>query len=259
MKLNTLLFASLIGGSVAAYAATPAPVKEVTSSNNPTPATSLEKRLQTLEVMLKARNRAQIDMQRQVEELQDELNELRGLNELHNHRIEQLLQRQRELYQELDRVASQRKSAPATPAAPVTTPTITSDSQAVYTANVSENDAYEHAVNLILKEKQYDRAIPEFERFIQNFPDSVYIPNAHYWIGQLLFNDGKYTKAKEHFSQVVKFFPDSPKRSDAMFKLGTVFLKLNQKAEAKRVFDKVIKEYPSSTSAKLARSRLDGL
>ena len=42
---------------------------------------------------------------------------------------------------------------------------------------------------MVLKEKQYDKAIPEFRSFNQKFPQSSHMqPNAHYWLGQLLFN-----------------------------------------------------------------------
>ncbi len=30
-----------------------------------------------------------------------------------------------------------------------------------------------------------------FQNFIKNYPDSTYLPNANYWLGQLNYNKGK--------------------------------------------------------------------
>ena len=60
---------------------------------------------------------------------------------------------------------------------------------------------------------------------MHNFLTSVYAaPNAHYWLGQLLFNKQDWSAAGEQFTQrlVLNFYPDSSKRADAMFKLGVV-------------------------------------
>ena len=66
---------------------------------------SVTDRLANLERKLDARNRAQVNVQRQLDELQNEMNELRGVTELHTHQLSQVLERQRELYQELDRTS----------------------------------------------------------------------------------------------------------------------------------------------------------
>jgi TolA-binding protein len=80
---------------------------------------------------------------------------------------------------------SQPAAAPATPAAGAATPPAAA---ANYSTNQDENQAYDAAVNMVLKEKNYDKAIPAFEGFIKQFPNSSYVPNAHYWLGQLMFN-----------------------------------------------------------------------
>ena len=102
--------------------------------------------------------------------------------------MEQSQERQRQLYQELDKVAnSQPAATPAAPAAAAAS--ATPAAAANYSTNLNENQAYD-AVNMVLKEKNYDKAIPAFEGFIKQYPSSSYVPNAHYWLGQLLFNKG---------------------------------------------------------------------
>ncbi|WP_325071729.1 tol-pal system protein YbgF [Flocculibacter collagenilyticus] len=229
--------------------AAPAPVSDATGS-------SLEKRLETIERILTARNKAQIQLQQQIDLIQDEVNEVRGVTELHTHKLEQLLERQRELYQEIDKRVSAAYSQPTVNYPSQQTPTVDSSG---YSGSMSENEAYDRAVNLVLKDRNYDQAIPEFKQFLKAFPSSAYSPNAHYWLGQLLFNKNELAEAKTQFERVVSGYPDSNKRSDALLKLGAVAQKLGKKAEAKAYFERVIAEYPESTVAGLAQSRLKTL
>lgn len=270
MKLNKVLFGmSFAVTTFAVVAAESAPVIDITNTgsnkNNTSQYTSsssqtVTEQLTNLERKLDARNRAQVNVQRQLDELQNEVNELRGVTELHTHQLSQILNRQRELYQELDRRVSQAlKPENNVPAAIVAPSTPTTGSAVNYSNNLTENQAYDHAVNLVLKDKQYDKAIPEFQAFNRNFPTSSYAPNSHYWLGQLLFNKGEFLKAKTEFNLVVEQYTESNKRSDAMLKLAMVEQKLNNNAAAKNWYEKVLVEYPESSAAQLAQPRLENL
>jgi tol-pal system protein YbgF len=270
MKLNKVLFGmSFAVTTFAVVAAESAPVIDITKSgsnkNNPSQYASalpqtIAEQLTNLERKLDARNRAQVNVQRQLDELQNEVNELRGVTELHTHQLSQVLNRQRELYQELDRrVTEALKPENNVPAAITAPATSTSDASINYSTNLTENQAYDRAVNLVLKDKQYDKAIPEFQAFNQNYPNSSYAPNAHYWLGQLLFNKTEYLQAKNEFNLVVEQYIDSNKRSDAMLKLAMVEQKLNNSAAAKIWYQKIITQYPESSAAQLAKPRLENL
>jgi tol-pal system protein YbgF len=238
-------------GACFALAAQPAPVVEVGN------AVATSSQLEKLERKLDARNRAQIQIQQQLDELQNEVSELRGVTELHSHQLNQILERQRELYQELDRRVSEAIK-PATPVAqPEVTPT--PGSQIAYSNNLNENDDYDRAVNLVLKDKRYEQAIGEFESFLTNFPQSIYAPNAHYWLGQLLFNKAEFGQAKGHFEKVVNNYLDSSKRSDSMLKLGMVAQKQNNRSQALNIYQQLVSEYPDSSAANLAKPRIEAL
>jgi len=224
----------------AAVIAAPAPVSDVNSG-------SIEQRLQTLERMVSTRTNVQHRIQGQLDLMQDEVNELRGSVELHSHKLEQILQRQRELYLEIDK---RIQAATTEPVAPVVAET---NSQA---PSVGESQAYDRAVNLILKDKRYDQAIPEFQAFLQTYPNSDYVANAHYWLGQLLFNKQDWKQASNHFENVVRFYADSPKRADSILKLGMTMQKLGNQARAQQLFEQVADEYPDSSARKLADARL---
>ena len=216
------------------------------------PSGSLEDRVALLERTLNARLRMQAELQQQVDSLQGEVSELRGQLEQQTYQMEQSQERQRQLYQELDKVASSQQAAPAAPAAPATPPAAAAN----YSTNQDENQAYDAAVNMVLKEKNYDKAIPAFEGFIKQFPNSSYVPNAHYWLGQLLFNKGDRAGASTQFATLANKYSKSPKRADALLKLGMLAQLDGKKAEAKSFYEQVIKGYPGTTSAKLAEQSL---
>ncbi|MGY6040380.1 tol-pal system protein YbgF [Aeromonas sp. AE23HZ002T15] len=232
----------------------------VLSGNNGAivPTGSLEDRVALLERTLNARLRLQADLQQQVDSLQGEVSELRGQLEQQTYQMEQSQERQRQLYQELDKVAnSQPASAAATPAAAGAA--ATPAAAANYSTNQDENQAYDAAVNMVLKEKNYDKAIPAFEGFIKQFPNSSYVPNAHYWLGQLMFNKGDRTGAAAQFTTVATKYSKSPKRADALLKLGMLAQLDGKKAEAKNFYEQVIKGYPNTSPAQLAKQSLSKL
>ncbi|WP_404403020.1 tol-pal system protein YbgF [Idiomarina seosinensis] len=256
--MRTTLLAMMLAVPAASLAQ--APVSNLSQS-----ADSLEQRLATIERMMQARQGAQLDMLQQLSALQQDVSELRGITEEHEYRLEQLLQRQRELYQEIDRRFSQLRDQPAPSSPSAMGPVVSSGDAAAdsgsggdeYSANLSENDAYDRAIALVLEDKRYDAAIPAFEQFIEQFPDSSYLPNAHYWLGQLQFAEQAYAKARRHFRTVVEEYTDSNKRADSLLKLGVIAAEQDKNADAKAFFQQVIEEYPDTTEANLAQQRLN--
>ncbi len=248
--INRTLALSLSLVMGAAVNAAPAPVTDLNGE-------SIDTRVATLERIMESRTNAQHRIQGQLNQIQEEVDELRGTLELHNHQLEKILERQRELYLEIDKRIEAVKSLPATP---TVNPTVTSQTpDESYVTTESENDAYDRAVNLILKDKQYDQAIPEFQAFLLKYPSSSFAPNAHYWLGQLLFNKQDWAGAGEQFEILSNGYPDSTKRADAMFKLGVVEQKRSNIARARQLFEQVMSEYPDSSSRKLAETRLKNL
>ncbi len=111
----------------------------------------------------------------------------------------------------------------------------------------------------MLKDKRYEQAIPAFQSFNETYPQSTYAPNAHYWLGQLLFNKGELAQAEQEFSTVVQQFQDSNKRPDALLKLAMVAQQQKNADKAMQLYRQLISEYPDSTSAQLAKPRLENL
>lgn len=243
MKRAVLITAMFFGAGAAVAA--PAPVEDLAGGSG-------DDRLARLERIVKSRQQSELDMQRRLDTLQQEVLDLRGLTEQQNYQIEQMQQRQRQLY---DDIANLSSKASATPAASVTTtPSVATANAAA--SSLSETASYESAVNLVLKERKYDEAIPAFRAFIQQYPDSVYAANANYWLGQLLFNKSEFAEAKQAFNTVVVRFSNSNKCGDSLVKLGMIAEKTGDKAGATQYYQRVVKDYANSAAARIAQQQL---
>jgi tol-pal system protein YbgF len=262
MKLTlsnrAVLFGIVMTASTSIVLAAQAPVIDVSSTPIANQsAGSLTEQLTNVERKLDSRNRAQVNIQRQLDDLQTQVNELRGVTELHTHQLSQVLERQRELYQELDRRVSEalKPSTQVPSAIAVDAATVSKN----YSDDLTENEAYDNALNLVLKDKRYEQAIPAFRSFNQTYPQSTYAPNAHYWLGQLLFNKGELAQAEQEFTLVVEKYQDTNKRPDALLKLAMVAQQQKNTNKAIKLYRQLINGYPDSTSAQLAKPRLENL
>jgi tol-pal system protein YbgF len=247
--IKSTLAIGLLGLYGVAVFATPAPVSNVISSDS-------DKRITELERKFSTRTKAQHRQQEQLDVMQNEVNELRGAIEMQNYQLEKVLERQRELYLEMDKRIATVKTQPLKSPVAIDD-TLASPEVAPLSAN--ENEAYDKAVNLILKDRLYDQAIPEFRAFLQNFSESSYVPNAHYWLGQLLFNKQDWAGAGEQFQSLISNYPDSSKRADATLKLGITEMERSNVARAKQLWEQVVADFVDSSSAKLAVKRLKDL
>lgn len=262
MKLTlsnrAVLFGLVLTASTFNVLAAQAPVIDVSSTPLASQSSgSLIEQLANVERKLDSRNRAQVNIQRQLDDLQTQVNELRGVTELHTHQLSQVLDRQRELYQELDRRVSE--ALKPTTQMPSTIAVNSAPVSKEYSDDLTENEAYDKALNLVLKDKLYEQAIPEFRSFNKAYPQSTYAPNSHYWLGQLLFNKGELKEAEQEFLIVLQKFKDSSKRPDALLKLAMVAQQQKNTNKAVQLYRQLLNEYPDSTSAQLAKPRLQKL
>ncbi|WP_372882377.1 tol-pal system protein YbgF [Psychromonas sp.] len=232
---------------MAAFLSTPvfaaAPVTDVTSSGS---SGDIAKQLEHFSRLLESRNKMQIRMQNQLSELSSELREIKGNMELFDHKITQIENRQRNLYQMIEESNSAASPAATTKTAP---PAVSE----------GEQSAYQKAVDLVLVDKDYSQAITAFEAFIIDYPQSEYLANSHYWLGQLLYQQGKREEARIAFLTVSDKFPKSGKRADSLYKIGIIDEYLGELGTAENFYQRVLKDYPNSSAAGLAQKRLNTL
>lgn len=206
---------------------------------------------------------AQVFMQ--LQQLQNQVAQLRGQLEEQQMQIKQMQQENLERYQDIDKRLTSNVSSSTT--APNTSQAIdantvlsppTSSSSSASADPEKEKIYYDAAFGLIQK-KDYAKAAQAFTAFLNKFPNSQYAGNAQYWLAEVSLIQGETKAAGENFNKVIQLYPKHPKVPDAMYKLGDIQQRLGNKAKAKELYNRVITKYPYSSAATLAKRSLQTL
>jgi len=223
---------------------------------------SPEARLQRLERILDSQGL--VDMLLRLDNLQNEIQTLRGELELHAHQLEEIKQRQRDLYVDIDRrllrlerngpVATDTPVVPATP-----TPKQTSQAPATGSAQAAstpgsladEQKLYQAAFDL-LRELRYEQAVKGFRVFLQKYPQGRYAHIAQYWIGEANYAQRNFKQAITDYEKLISDYPSSPKLAEAMLKVGYSQYELKSYKQAEQTLNRLIKTYPGTTEASQA-------
>ncbi|HDV5708940.1 TPA: tol-pal system protein YbgF [Legionella pneumophila] len=219
-----------------------------------------------------------------IQQLQKEIQELRGQLEVQAHDLKLLQQQQVAFYKDLDsRLSNSSTSAkavqndkPATDISlgsnspetlKVASPQIKAGSSnskpqpvvAVSRANPADEQISYLAAYELVKNKRYDEAIKSMQIFVQKYPRGGYTANAEYWLGELYLVKKDYSKAIEHFEIVLQQYPSSSKAAASLLKSGYAYAEKGDKQEAKKRFQQVVKTYPDTPTAQLASSKLEAI
>jgi len=109
------------------------------------------------------------------------------------------------------------------------------------------------------KKGDYKGARKKFRRFVKIFPSTEYSDNAQFWIGECYYFEKNYEKAILEYENVIKKYPKGNKVPNAFLKQALSFMELGDKASAKLLLQRVMKEYPNTSSARIARGKLTSL
>lgn len=198
----------------------------------------------------------QWELYNQLQQMQQELSELRGMVEQQSHEISQLKQQQRQRYLDLDHRINQLKAAPVAAASAVQS----EPSQSASSESVDDKLTYDQAIAL-MRERKFDEAIALLEKLLEAKPGSDLAPNSEYWLGELymVLDPPNYDVAKKHFITLLRDFKDHQKVPDALYKLGKLYNAQGEKAKARVTLEKVIADYPTRQAASHAKKLLSKL
>jgi tol-pal system protein YbgF len=210
-------------------------------------ATAVESRVERIE----QQNQALLELQRQIEALQAEVRGLRGELDEAQHEAKSGKDQQRDLYADLDRRLQAVETRVPGAGATAPPPAGAAGSAAV----ASDRDAYQSALDR-LKNRDYEGAERALKDFLNNYPQSVLIDNAEYWLGETFYVERRYPDAIETFQRVVRDHPDSRKVPDALLKAGYAQYEQKRYREARELLARVQESYPDSSAANEARERL---
>ncbi|MFO7568673.1 MAG: tol-pal system protein YbgF [Smithellaceae bacterium] len=108
----------------------------------------------------------------------------------------------------------------------------------------------------LFKDGQYTKARTAFQNFLSAHPKSEYSDNAQFWIGECFFFEKNYEKAILEYEKVTKNYPDGNRVPYALLKQGLSFLNLGDKTSARLLLQQVIRDFPNTNQARIARAKL---
>ncbi|MCK9608721.1 MAG: tol-pal system protein YbgF [Methylomonas sp.] len=229
-----------------------------------------------------------------LEQLQLEVQQLRGMVEEQSQTIADLERKQSNMYSDLDdriqllsspvqpaaaQPAAEGAAQAATPASAATTPeqsaaasvataaptptapapvveaTAAEPSPVAATAKASEKERYQEAYET-LRNGHNARAIQMFEALQTDYPAGEFSDNSQYWLGEAYKINREYDKARAAFNKVVNQYPNSSKVPDALLKLGYIEFDQQNLAKARDYLTRITTSYPETTAAHLASKKL---
>jgi tol-pal system protein YbgF len=240
--------------------------------------TSTSDRLDNIERKLDARGLQ--DMLNRMDQLQQDLQELRGELEVQTHTLKNLQRRQREQYLDIDRRLQQLENpsvggppgaantfTPMT-AAPVKVPPLTRPpAQKPAPAKppaalvpgsieqIGEQAEYDTAF-AVLREGRYTEATQAFKKFLADHPGSTYADNANYWLGEAYYVTRNFDKALRAFQGLVNTYPQSTKVPGSRLKIAYIHYEKKDWPAARKALSALVSDYPDTTVSRQANERL---
>lgn len=120
---------------------------------------------------------------------------------------------------------------------------------------LSPVEAYNLAYNDFIK-GSYDLAIQGFQGFLQQYPTSILVPHALYWLGESYYQTKQYPQAIEQYERLISQFPKNEKLAGALLKEGFAYAAVGDKAKARVALRRVLEEFPRASEANLAKEKL---
>jgi tol-pal system protein YbgF len=208
-----------------------------------------------------------------VNDLQKEIQRLRGNLEVQEHELTKLKEQQQAYYNDLDQrinllssgngkttsTLSLNSAETQTTMEKTIIPVTQSGTQEVSSTQQEDEKSCYNAAYSLIEQKKFTEANTAMKGFIKQYPNGKYAANAHYWRGELLLAQHQDQAAIEEFNTVINDFSSSTKVSAAMLKLGFAYANLGDTEKAKATFTNIEQMFPETTIAQLAHARLESL
>lgn len=248
-----LLGAGLLGLALGACSTTPPEEDPVQIKLH-----DLDTRLARIERVME--NQSLLEVSNQLEALRGDVRGMHNDVDQLTNSLESSRKQQRDLYADLDKRMKALETrnggsvAPSAAAVGVSPAPAAAASSDVLVGD--DKSGYQTAFTY-LKDGQYDKAVPAFQRFLATYPDSSLAENAQYWLGEANYVNKAYPEAEAAFQRVIDRYPQSRKVPDALLKIGYCRYEMKQFESAKLVLSQVITQFPDNPDAKLAQQRIE--
>ena len=199
----------------------------------------------------------------QLQLLQEEVSQLRGLVEQQSYELKQLKQQRLDDYLDLDgrlsrvgSVSSSSSSAVAVSQSPGASPQVRAAASSSPTrAPADELAAYRAAIDLVLKQQNLEGGSAALKSYLQNFPNPSYGANANYWLGEIYSQQKSWREAALWFEKLLTDYPSYYKADEARYKLGRAYLMDGNAAKGRSLLQDLAAS--ESSTAGMARTLLE--
>ncbi len=200
-----------------------------------------------------------------LEQLQAEVQQLRGRVEEQDFTIIELKKRIKNIYLDVDQRLQKIEGTDNTTSSTTNgaerqdPPSYQKKTQAKSTVaqqpNKNEKQDYQTAHETLVN-GHTSQAIKLFNTFLYTFPNGQYSANAQYWLGEAYSIKQDTVSARKAFNKVITMHPESLKVADTMLKLGYLEAKEKNPVKAREWLTGVTLKYPGTTAAHLAAKKL---
>jgi tol-pal system protein YbgF len=122
-------------------------------------------------------------------------------------------------------------------------------------SGLSPVEAYNLAYNDFIK-GSYEFAIQGFQSFLQQYPNSILVPHALYWLGESFYQNKQYPQAIEQYDRLISQFTKNEKLAGALLKEGFAYAAVGDKVKARAALKRVVEDFPRASEANLAKEKL---
>lgn len=225
-------------------------------------------------------NQPMLEMLGRIDSQQTEIQKLRGLVEQQSHEINNLKQRQQNIYNDMNTrlqkletgagisvnaaksgalTTSPRQSNTTVPTPVAVKQTPVKQSNSVKPKSKADEKAAFDKAFASVKNSHYQQAIKLLEQFLLDYSGGVYADNAHFWLGSVYKVVNDVPAAKKNFQAVYTQFPKSEKAGMAMLKVADIYREDNNTAKAQQLYTQITTQYSASTAAHMAEKTLQNM
>jgi tol-pal system protein YbgF len=103
---------------------------------------------------------------------------------------------------------------------------------------------------------KYELASSEFQDYLKYYGDTDLASNAQFYLGEIAYAQKNYENAVQEYDKVLNNYPKSFKLAPARYKKGMALLELGQKNSGIKELREVVKRYPGTEEERRARAKL---
>ena len=106
---------------------------------------------------------------------------------------------------------------------------------------------------------KYDLARSEFRDYLKYYGETDLASNAQFYLGEIAYSQKQFDVAVSEYEKVLNNYPKSFKLAPARYKKGIALIELGQKTAGVRELREVVKRFPGTEEDRRARAKLKEL